>query len=77
MPGDVLSLEAFQLTTNELQSLLALQCIFEPAAVRTFFATATPLVPLILLLACCFLETFFKGMGTLPLKGMEYQKQAI
>ena len=59
------SLEAFQLTTSEIQNLVALQCIFEGAAVRVFFATATPLMPLSLLLACCFLEVFSKGMGHL------------
>ena len=69
-PGDdFLSLEAFQLTTNELQNFLALQCIFEGTAVRVFFATTTPLMPLALLLACCFLEFFSKGMGDSALKG--------
>ena len=66
--GEFFSLEAFQLTSNELQNLVALQCIFEGAVVRVFFATATPLMPLVLLLACCFLEIFSKGMGTLALK---------
>ena len=71
-PGDeLLSLEAFQLTSNELQNFVALQCIFEGTAVRVFFATATPLMPLALLLACCFLEIFSKGMGHLPLKGWD------
>ena len=56
-------MEAFQLTATELQNFVALQCIFDGAAVRVFFATATPVMPLALLLACCFLEIFSKGMG--------------
>ena len=79
-PGDdFLSLEAFQLTTNELQNFLALQCIFEGTAVRVFFATATPLMPLALLLACCFLEFFSKGMGDSALKrgGQQLQNPPV
>ena len=36
---------------------------------RLFFAIATPLTPLVLLLACCFLEIFLKGTGHLAVKG--------
>ena len=71
-PGDEFFLESFQLTINEVQNFVALQCIFDGSAVRVFFATATPLMPLALLLACCFLEIFSKGMGiSAELKGSD------
>ena len=75
-PGDgFFSLEAFQLTTKELLNFLALQCIFEGAAVRVFLASATPLMLLVLLLACCFLEIFLKGTGHLAVKGSDTSKR--
>jgi hypothetical protein len=44
--------EALQFTASELQGVFALQCIFDGALVRLASAIATPVVPLILLLAC-------------------------
>lgn len=55
--------EALQFTTSELQGIFALQCIFDGALVRVVSAIATPVVPLILLLACCIVEFFFQGTG--------------
>ena len=59
------NLEMFQFTTSELQSFIALQCIFDGELVRTAFAIATPLMPLALLLLCGGLEVYSKGLGDL------------
>ena len=66
-PGDVLLsyLQALQLTGSELQSFMALQCLFDGVLVRSTFAVATPLVPLGLLTLCSFMEFFSRGMGDL------------
>lgn len=55
--------EALQFTASELQGVFALQCIFDGALVRLASAIATPVVPLILLLACCIVEIFSEGTG--------------
>ena len=55
--------EALQFTASELQDVFALQCIFDGALVRLASAIATPVVPLILLLACCIVEIFSEGTG--------------
>mmetsp|Transcript_36661 Transcript_36661/g.79054 ORF Transcript_36661/g.79054 Transcript_36661/m.79054 type:complete len:616 (+) Transcript_36661:836-2683(+) len=63
--GDALLgyLEALQFTTSEVQNFLALQCLYDGATVRSMFAIATPLVPLLLLIACGCLEVFSRGLG--------------
>lgn len=58
-------MEVFQLTAQELQGLIALQCLFDAKMVRLLFAVVTPLVPLALLLACCFVEFFSLSTGFL------------
>jgi len=63
--GDALLgyLEALQFTTSEVQNFLALQCLYDGATVRSMFAIATPLVPLLLLIACGCVEVFSRGLG--------------
>jgi len=63
--GDALFgyLEALQFTSSELQNFLALQCVYDGEAVRSLFALATPLVPLLLLIACGVAEVFSPGLG--------------
>ncbi|CAL1135035.1 unnamed protein product, partial [Cladocopium goreaui] len=64
-PGDPLLgyLEALQFTSSEVQNFLALQCFYDGATVRSMFAIATPLVPLLLLIACGCVEVFSRGLG--------------
>jgi len=56
-------LEALQFTSSELQNFLALQCVYDGVTVRSLFALATPLVPLLLLIACGCGEVFSRGLG--------------
>ncbi|CAK9004781.1 unnamed protein product, partial [Durusdinium trenchii] len=56
-------LEMSQLTASELQRLVALQCRLDGAWVRSLFAIATPVVPLAMLLGCCFIEILSRGTG--------------
>eukprot|EP00435_Cladocopium_sp_Y103_P013945 s3795_g3.t1 len=56
-------LAALQFTSSEVQNFLALQCLYDGVTVRSLFALATPLVPLLLLIACGCLEVFSRGLG--------------
>jgi len=56
-------LEALQFTSSEVQNFLALQCLHDGVTVRSMFALATPLVPLLLLIACGCVEVFSRGLG--------------
>ncbi|CAE7297829.1 inlA [Symbiodinium sp. CCMP2592] len=56
-------MEVLQLTGAEVQNAFALQCIFDAPTVRTAFALATPLVPLLAVAACMCLELFSHGLG--------------
>ena len=66
--GELLGyVEALQLTATELQGFASLQCRFDGALVRSIFALASPLVPLLVVLACSGLEVYSRGMGALGL----------
>ncbi|CAK9032585.1 unnamed protein product [Durusdinium trenchii] len=56
-------LEVFQFTSAEVQNFLALECVYDGVAVRSLFALATPLVPLLILLLCSCVEIFSRGLG--------------
>eukprot|EP00435_Cladocopium_sp_Y103_P046232 s1552_g13.t1 len=57
-------LELFLLTGAEIQNFFALQCVFDGLTVRSLFALATPVFPLVLLVLCGFLEFLGPaGMG--------------
>jgi len=56
-------LAALQFTSSEVQNFLALQCLYDGVTVRSMFAVATPLVPLLLLIACGCVEAFSRGLG--------------
>ena len=59
-------LEVLLLTGTKVQNFFALQCIFDGLTVRSLFAVATPVFPLVLLVLCGFLEFFGPaGMGSL------------
>ncbi|CAK8995706.1 Leucine-rich repeat receptor-like serine/threonine-protein kinase RGI4 (Protein RECEPTOR OF RGF1 2) (Protein RGF1 INSENSITIVE 4) (Protein STERILITY-REGULATING KINASE MEMBER 2) [Durusdinium trenchii] len=55
-------LQISQLTFTELQGFLALQCVFDGALVRLLFALLTPTGPLVVLLGCCVIEAFLRGI---------------
>eukprot|EP00439_Symbiodinium_sp_Y106_P041875 s6746_g5.t1 len=59
-------IEILQFTGAELQSFLDFQCRYDGATVRGIFALATPLLPLLVLVACACLELRNLGMGSLP-----------
>ncbi|CAE7654385.1 FLS2 [Symbiodinium necroappetens] len=56
-------IEILQFTGSELQSFLDFQCRYDGATVRGIFALATPLLPLLVLVACACLELRNLGMG--------------
>ncbi|CAE7206176.1 unnamed protein product [Symbiodinium sp. CCMP2456] len=56
-------IEILQFTGSELQSFLDFQCRYDGATVRGIFALATPLLPLLVLVACACLELRNRGMG--------------
>ncbi|CAE7892400.1 unnamed protein product, partial [Symbiodinium necroappetens] len=56
-------IEILQFTGSELQSFLDFQCRYDGATVRGVFALATPLLPLLVLVACACLELRNLGMG--------------
>eukprot|EP00435_Cladocopium_sp_Y103_P044715 s109_g12.t1 len=56
-------LAAFQLTLDDFQASLSLQCTFDAETVRTVAALSSPLLPLFLLTCCATLELCRAGLG--------------
>eukprot|EP00438_Fugacium_kawagutii_P018643 Skav235463 [mRNA] locus=scaffold1451:70258:74668:+ [translate_table: standard] len=54
---------ASQFSVDSLQGVLSLQCVFHAAAVRTAFALAAPLLPILVLLCCLAMEICRRGLG--------------
>ncbi|CAK9007435.1 unnamed protein product [Durusdinium trenchii] len=63
--GDVLVsyLQALLLTSAEIQNFASLQCLFDPTTVRAVFAVATPVLPMLLLITCGFVDVARPGTG--------------
>eukprot|EP00435_Cladocopium_sp_Y103_P024194 s1814_g5.t3 len=64
-PGDefLSYMQAVLLTSTEIQNAFALQCLFDALTVRSIFAVATPVIPVVLLMICGFLEFCRPGVG--------------
>ena len=52
-------------TVRSLQDAFRIQCIWDGAKVRLAFALASPLAPLVMLLACGLLEIIKPSVGGL------------
>ncbi|CAK9061744.1 LRR receptor-like serine/threonine-protein kinase FLS2 [Durusdinium trenchii] len=56
-------MEVLQFAVVELQGMVNLQCRFDGVVVRSLFALATPVVPLMMLMACAGLECWAPSYG--------------
>lgn len=62
-------LQALLLTSAEIQNFASLQCLFDPTTVRAVFAVATPVLPMLLLITCGFVDVARPGTGDLAETG--------
>ena len=56
-------IEALQLSFQSFKESLTLQCHYDGAIVRWIFAILSPIIPLLVVLACLTLEIYDRGMG--------------
>ena len=55
--------EALQLSFQSFKESLTLQCYYDGTIVRWIFALVSPIIPLLVILACLTLESYDRGMG--------------
>ena len=56
-------IEALQLSFQSFKESLTLQCYYDGTIVRWIFAIVSPILPLLVILACLTLEIYDRGMG--------------
>jgi len=56
-------IQALQLSFQSFKESLTLQCYYDGAIVRWIFAILSPILPLLVILACLTLEIYDRGMG--------------
>ena len=56
-------IEALQLSFQSFKESLTLQCYYDGTVVRWIFAIVSPIIPLLVILACLTLEIYDRGVG--------------
>ena len=56
-------IQALQLSFQSFKESLTLQCYYDGTVVRWIFAILSPIIPLLVILACLTLEIYERGMG--------------